>query len=369
MSRQRLMLSGLAVLVAFIVACSSDESTSRQPSKFGAVSSLSITGPDGSTLKASAPALVSPASGATIAPNTPVVLVLTNSTTNVPLSLVYRFEIKDGNGSVVDSTTVSQGATTTSKTVTASLVGGQTYSWRARAELGNDAGAWSVTRTFIAPANDGYNRPGELFDPLINGKTIGTINGGATFIPGLGIRLADAFAYVVYDMPQVVLAGEMSAEISNLGPGGPCCKVRVFSIIDALHIPASNSSYSMNAQYRGVGGNPDNCICFKSIFGDNARGLEPSTAQRLTMGRVLDPSKVYLWRAIWTRQSYRLRVTELATGTLIYDFTSDPDPLIAWNPSKMYAFLGTEQGRYDPLDGTLRGVTIRNFWVGSGPRP
>jgi hypothetical protein len=367
MSRQRLMLSGLAVLVAFIVACG-QSSAPTSPSA-GSATVASITGPDGSTLKASAPALVSPASGARITQGTPVVLVLTNSTTNVPLSLVYRFEIKDANGSVIDSTTVSQGVTTTSKTVTASLSADQTYSWRGRAELGNDAGAWSATRTFIAPANDGYNRAGELYDPLINGRTVGTIHGNATFIPGQGIRLNDAFAYVVYDMSQVVLSGEMSAEVSNLGPGGPCCKVRVFSMIDRLGIPASSSQYSMNAQYRGVGGNPDNCICFKAIFGDNARGLEPSTTQRLSMGRVLDPSKVYLWRAIWTRQSYRLRVTELATGALIYDFTSDPDPLIAWNPSKMYAFLGSEQGAFDPLDGTLRGVTIKNFWVGSTPRP
>jgi hypothetical protein len=76
--------------------------------------------------------LASPASGARITQGTPVVLVLTNSTTNVPLALVYRFEIKDGNGAVVDSTTVSQGTTTTSKTVTATLNGDQTYSWRRR---------------------------------------------------------------------------------------------------------------------------------------------------------------------------------------------------------------------------------------------
>ena len=169
----------------------------------------------------------------------------------------------------------------------------------------------------------GFNRPGALFDPLVNGETIGTIGGSGniTWIPGQGIRLNDALAYVVYDLPQVVLTGELSVEVTGLGPGGPCCKVRVFSILDRVGALSSSSPYSMNAQYRGVNGNPDNCICFKAIFGNNAVGLEPTTAQRLGMSYVLDPSKVYLWRGVWTRDSYRVIVREGgATGPLVYDF-------------------------------------------------
>jgi hypothetical protein len=35
----------------------------------------------------------------------------------------------------------------------------------------------------------------------------------------------------------------------------------------------------------------------------------------------------------------------------------------------MFAFLGTDNGRFDQKDGTLRGITLRNLWVGSTPRP
>jgi hypothetical protein len=302
-------------------------------------------------------------------------LTVRNGTTNQPTGTrAYEFQIADNTGFspvAISGTGIAENATgKTSFTPAQDLQPTTRMYWRARMVQGTNNSDWSPTGKFRTRLV-GFNRPGELYDPLIHGETIGAIGGSGniTWIPGQGIRLNDALAYVVYDMPQVVLAGEMSAEVSNLGPGGPCCKVRVFSVLDALVTQASTRPYSMNAQYRGVGGNPDNCVCFKSIFGDNANGLEPSTTERLGMGRVLDPSKVYLWRAVWTRDSYRVIVTEGGTtGPLIYDFTAR-EAGAHWTPAKMYAFLGTNNGYSDPLDGTLRGVTLKNFWVGSTPRP
>jgi len=242
--------------------------------------------------------------------------------------------------------------------------------WRARMVQGTTNSDWSATGKFKTRLV-GFNRPGELYDPLVQGETIGTIGGSGniTWMPEQGIRLNDALAFVVYDLPQVVPTGELSVEVTGLAPGGPCCKVRVFSILDRVGALSSSSPYSMNAQYRGVNGNPDNCICFKAVFGNNALGLEPTTAQRLGMSYVLDPSKVYLWRGVWTRDSYRLIVREGgATGPLVYDFGIQSRQA-NWNPSKMFAFLGTDNGRFDVLDGTLRGITLRNLWVGSTPRP
>ena len=40
-----------------------------------------------------------------------------------------------------------------------------------------------------------------------------------------------------------------------------------------------------------------------------------------------------------------------------------------WNPSVMYAFLGTNNATYAGFDGTRIGMTLKNFWVGSSPRP
>jgi hypothetical protein len=302
-------------------------------------------------------------------------LTVKNGTTNQPTGTrTYEFQVADNIGFApvaVSGTSIAENAAgKTSFTPGQDLQPTTRMYWRARMVQGTTNSDWSATGKFKTRLV-GFNRPGALYDPLINGETIGSIGGSGniTWMPGQGIRLNDALAYVVYDLPQVVLTGELSVEVSGLGPGGPCCKVRVFSIIDRVGALASSSPYSMNAQYRGVNGNPDNCICFKAIFGNNAVGLEPSTAERLRMSFVLNPSQVYLWRGVWTRDSYRVIVREGGeTGPLIYDFGIQSRQA-NWNPSKMFAFLGTDNGRFDVLDGTLRGITLRNLWVGSTPRP
>ena len=302
-------------------------------------------------------------------------LTVKNGTTNQPTGTrTYEFQVADNlefAKVAVNGTGIAEnGAGKTSFTPAEDLQPTTRMYWRARMVQGTTNSEWSATGKFKTRLV-GFNRPGELYDPLVHGETVGIIagSGNITWMPGQGIRLNDALAYVVYDLPQVVLTGELSVEVTGLRPGGPCCKVRVFSILDRLGAMSSSSPYSMNAQYRGVNGNPDNCICFKAIFGNNALGLEPTTAQRLGMSYVLDPSKVYLWRGVWTRDSYRLIVREGgATGPLVYDFGIQSRQA-NWNPSKMFAFLGTDNGRFDVLDGTLRGITLRNLWVGSTPRP
>jgi len=302
-------------------------------------------------------------------------LTVKNGTTNQPTGTrTYEFQIADNTAFApvaVSGTGVAENAGgKTSFTSPQDLQPTTRMYWRARMVQGTTNSEWSATGKFKTRLA-GFNRPGELYDPLVHGETIGIVGGSGniTWVPGEGVRLNDALAYVVYDLPQVLLTGELSVEVTGLRPGGPCCKVRVFSILDRLGGLSSSSPYSMNAQYRGVNGNPDNCICFKAIFGNNALGLEPTTSQRLGMSYLLDPSKVYLWRGVWTRDSYRLIVREGgATGPLVYDFAIQ-SAQANWNPSKMYAFLGTDNGRFDVLDGTLRGITLRNLWVGSTPRP
>ena len=203
-------------------------------------------------------------------------LTVKNGTTNQPTGTrTYEFQIADNTGFspvAISGTGIAENAAgKTSFTPAQDLQPTTRMYWRARMVQGTTNSDWSATGKFKTRLV-GFNRPGELYDPLVNGETIGSIGGSGniTWMPGQGIRLNDALAYVVYDLPQVVLTGELSVEVSGLGPGGPCCKVRVFSILDRVGVLSSSSSYSMNAQYRGVNGNPDNCICFKSIFGNNA---------------------------------------------------------------------------------------------------
>ena len=349
------------VFACAVSACSSDSSSPASP---GA-----------GTL--TTPTIDAPAENAQL-DNVRPALTINNISSSQGGSKTYEFEISDssatGQGNAFTTRTflsapIPEGAGgKTTMTVNQDLQPSTRYYWHARLVQGSSTSDWSETRSFKTKIA-GFNRPGALFDPLVTGETIGTISGNTTWVPGQGIRLNDARAYVVYELAQVLRAGELSVEVTGLGPGGPCCKPRVFTIIDRTTGLASSSEYSMNAQYRGIGGNPDNGIAWKAIFGDNDEGLEPTTSERLASVYVLDPSKVYLWQAIWTTNSYRVVVREgSATGPLIYDFGKQ-SASANWNPARMFAFLGTHNGQFDPADGTLRGITLKNLWVGSTSRP
>jgi hypothetical protein len=366
MFRTAVLGAFIAGSLVFSLACGSQATAPTPPS--------GTANADGSTLKATAPTLQSPINGAVLPQGTPVTLVLKNSTMSytTSLTLAYHFEIRTTDGTVVVSALVSSGTTTTSYTVTSSLTGNQTYQWRARPESQGTAGPWSAFTSFVAPQNDGYNLPGALFDPLVNGKTVGSIGGSGniTWVPGEGIRMNDALAYVVYDLPQTYSSGEMSVEVTGLSPGGQPGKARIFSMLDRLGAMASLSKYSFNVQYRGAGGAPDNCIVWKTVLGDNSHSVEP-TVDRFQMVFNLDPSKVYLWQGFWTPTSFRLVVKEGGTtGPVVYDQKTDATPGTSnWNPEKMYAFIGTNNGAFIQNDGTRVGMTVRNVWVGSSPRP
>jgi hypothetical protein len=372
MTRAFWILSILACALALAVACTKQSSTPSAPS--GAIAANGEANADGSILKATIPTLQSPINGARIPQGQPVTLLITNSTTpfTTAVALSYRFEVTTAAGAVLESTVVGGGAGTTARTVAAQLDGDATYQWRARPEYQGIAGPWSGRQSFVAPANDGYIRGTELFDPLTNGKTVGTIGGSrnVTFVPGQGIRTNDDLAYVVYELPQTYSSGEMSAEVTGLGPGGAPGKARILSMLDRLGAIASSSKYSFNVQYRGVNGVPENCITWKAVLGDNSQSVE-ADVDRFQRIIILDPSKVYLWQAIWTPTSFRLVVKEGGTtGPVMYDEENDAAPgTSSWNPEKMYAFIGTNNGAFVLNDGTRVGMTVRNVWVSNRPRP
>jgi len=68
------------------------------------------------------------------------------------------------------------------------------YYWRARMVQGGAATSW-VTSRFKTKVG-GYNRPGELWDILSDGYTVGERFGQTSFVTGRGIRLESASSYV-----------------------------------------------------------------------------------------------------------------------------------------------------------------------------
>jgi hypothetical protein len=305
-------------------------------------------------------------------------LTVRNGTSTQTGARTYEFQVSDTStfssttpaGSpfavVVSNTSVPEGANgLTSFTPTQDLQPTTRFFWRARVLQGTIASDWSETRSFNSRLV-GYNRPGELYDPLIYGETIGQPIGSTTFISGKGIRVNDQNSYVQYALPQTIASGEFSMEVEGLFPNGPGEKLKVFSMMDG---PGDlfRSKYLLTAMYRGVNGNPANCIAFKALFGDEDYKLEPDLGVRNASVMSLDPSKTYYWKATWNSE-FRLVVQEGIGGTTLYNF-GITSPGGSYNPSPHFAYLGANNGPYGEETGAWPGAVYRNVWLSSRPRP
>jgi hypothetical protein len=237
------------------------------------------------------------------------------------------------------------------------------YYWRVRMVQGGAATDWAVGK--FRSKVGGYNRPGELSDPLTDGFTIGERMGSTTFVPGRGLRLDDMNSYVRYQLPQTVSAGEFSMEVEGLAPNGPGPKLKIFSMAQGLGAVTGNA-YEMTAQYRGTPGNPDNCIAFKAIMGGTP--LEPDIGTRRASVILLDPGTTYFWQATWSTGSFRVVVKAGGVhGNVIYDRAYSGGG--AYSPNPHTAYLGSNTGALGTDTGSFPGVVIRNVWLSGNPRP
>jgi len=243
--------------------------------------------------------------------------------------------------------------------------------WRARVTQGLAVSDWTAARSFNT-AIVGYNRPGELYDPLVFGNTIGIVVGSTTFLNGQGIRLNDGNAYVRYQLAQPLSTGEFSLEIGGLHPNGPGAKLKLFEMSDSTG-NVYNSPWLFTAQYRGLNGNPDNCISWKMRLGDPTFQLEADAIDRAKGVMALDPSHFYYFRAMWSNGFRMIIQNSVGTGTfydLEYRSTDYFDQrLIPYQPNPQFAYLGGNDELQGPENGTFPGEIVRNVFIGNRPRP
>ena len=306
-------------------------------------------------------------------------LTVQNATSSAQGARTYEFQISDRTDFAlgatlaasfivaVNQTGVAEGDGSTSYTVTQDLQPTTRMYWRSRVVQGTSTSAWSSAADFKTKLV-GYSIPGELYDPLIHGgETMGTIFGAHTWVPGRGLRLDTQNSFVRYLLADSIPNGEFSVEVEGLRPNGPAHKLKIFSMSDTTG-DTSDSDYQMSTMYRGIPGNPDNCICFKAVFGSENRIVEPDRATRNRSVRILDPSRTYFWKATWG-SDFRLRVADGGVnGNLIYDLAISSNGS-SYNPSPAYAYLGSNQSFYRSDAGTFPGATYRQLWIGSRPRP
>jgi hypothetical protein len=352
----------LVCAVVFFAACNKSKTTPAAP-----------TAPAAPQL--AAPALDAPAEDLQLNTLRPELIVVNGTSSQPAGTRTYEFQIADNDSFspvAASGTTVAENAGgKTSFTPTDDLQPTTRLFWRARMTQGTTTSDWSKTGKFRTRLV-GYNRPGELYDPLVHGETVGSAVGNVTFVPGKGIRLNDVFSYVVYQLPQTVSSGEFSMEVEGLRPGGPGGKPKIFQMMDSPDGLPSRSLSMINAQYRGRPGNPDHSVAFKGVLGGQTDGaiVEPDLAKRNQSVLMLDPSRTYFWQGSWTPHAFRLVVRDGGMdGSVLYDYTMNASRGTGFAPSPHYAFVGTNYEKFVADTGTFPGMVVRNVWLSSKPRP
>jgi hypothetical protein len=370
------LLPALIPMLAFAAACGSGTGAPRQVP----VSPTTPSGPGGSSgpVTLTAPSPVSPVNGEQLGTLRPTLTVQNGTSSNPSGTRTYEFQVSDrtdfslgaslttGFLVAVNQTGVAEGEGRTSFAVPQDLQPTTRMYWRARMVQGTTTSDWTSPAMFKTKLV-GYNRPNELYDPLVHGETIGTVFGSVTFINGKGAQLNNQTSYIRYQLVNTITSGEFSVLVENLAPGAAGSKFKIFSMQSGTGNLIANSFMS-NVQYRGaIDGNPDNSISFKALYGSFAdnRKFEPTQGNRLV--RFLDPSRSYFWKWTWGSE-VRLLVQEGVGGATVYNFAVPTAGTYA--PSPHYAYLGANtEGQVPFEEGSRPGAIIRQVWISDKPRP
>lgn len=353
----------------FVVACGKDKSATP-------------TAPTQVTAHLTAPAADSPGTDEQLDNLRPTLTVRNGTSDQQTGTRTYEFQISDSSDFSTASAAFSTFKVVASKTGVPENPAGKTsyvvdsdlqpttrFYWRARVVQGTSMSDWSSASTFKTKLV-GYNRPGELYDPLIHGETVGDIVGSADFIPGQGIRLNTGTSYVRYLLPVTVTNGEFSMDVMGLRANGPGDKAKVFGMQEGQTDFVTNR-YRVDIQYRGVTGIPPNAITWRVLYGsadDLSLRYEPDTTKRFASVVALDPGTAYHWKATWGSEFHLLVQQGGDGGTPIYDFGL-PTPRGSYNPNPHYCYLGAPVGRSGTEAASIAGTIYRNVWIGTHPRP
>ncbi len=345
----------LVCALAFTVGCGNDSPSPASPS--AAKAAASEANADGSLLKATAPTAQSPAGGVKL--TTPqVTLVAGNSRTSFAnVGLEYQFQVLNAAGQVIyTSGMVGEGGGSTSHLVTASLIGDQTYQWWVRPFSMGVAGPWSARASFVASASDGFIRGNEMFDPLINGRTVGVPHGPLTFIPGRGVRLETQMAYISYELPQTLFEGEFSLITQELRENTEGGKTKLFAMSKGYSDIVENE-YRMTVEKRG---DPAGVVAWRFIARDDQIDTEGAEREFVPF----DDSQTHFWQATWRNNFFNVLIRQGGlNGPVIYDKGKHWEGR-GYEPSPHVLFVGAPIGRSGPDGASVDGVIISHVYVG-----
>ncbi len=369
---KKLLLFGIAALAVFAMACGEQASTPAAPTP--AVSSdTAAAATDGSTLKASAPAPQQPANGSTTTLLTPS-LVIANSTlkylgdVSMTASLQHRVVVETSAGAqVLDAKTVpSPGTDLSVYAVPAGILLADTaYRWRARAELGSSVSPWSAYWTFRTPKSGGglpsYQNATELWDNLTDGKTIGSLVGGAQLVPGKGVFLPAFESHVTYTLQSTLTSGSIECLIEGLASDTNGGKTKVFSSQQG-YSDITDNPFRFTIEKRGDDHVDVGKYRLRIITGNATSGFYDS--DRIQPSSLI-ASKVYYHRVSWANNVVNFVVREgSATGPQVASYAFSYQG--TYRPSPHVVHIGAPVPRGGPLDASVPGIIVRFFYVSQG---
>ena len=363
----------LMTLALGVAACSSDD---KQPGPTAPTPPPVVNPP-----RLTAPAADTPETNKQLDTLRPT-LTVRNGTSDQAGTRTYEFQISDnaefttagsraarGYRVVVNKTGVPEGSGTTSFTLDEDLQPTTKLFWRARMIQGTTASEWSAGASFRTKLM-GFNRAGELYDPLIHGETVGQVVGDVTFVPGKGVQLNAVTSHIRYLLPATISSGEFSMDVEGLRANGPGDKAKVFGMQEGQGDFITND-YRVDIQYRGTTGVPPNAIQWRVIYGD-ADDLdvryEPDTAKRFASVFMLNPATTYHWKFTWGSSIRLVMLEGGVTGNTLYDFGM-ASPRGRYDPPQHYAYLGAPVGRSGNESASIAGTIYRNVWIANRPRP
>lgn len=142
----------VVAIVALGVSCTGTPMSPTSPS--AAAGGQTAANDDGSTLKVTAPGIVSPFDSERTDSRRPTLIWTNSSGKHTPFGFFYEIELVDSTDKVIYSQTVGETAGGGSHQVPTDLAYDTVYAWRIRAGLESNRGPWSVWgifRTVLAP--------------------------------------------------------------------------------------------------------------------------------------------------------------------------------------------------------------------------
>lgn len=359
MHQKRIVLYSATALLALAIACSKSPQSPVSPTP-----SPEVTGDaaaDGSTLKVTAPTPQSPVNGAQ-----PDSFRLVSGLSSARFAvgpvpaLTYEFQVLTSGGSVINACTRTASASggTVTADPTCTIEFDTNHKWRVRARFGSAFGPWSAEASFRS-ASGGYINGNEVYDPLINGKTVGEIRGPVTFIPGVGVRLEDFSSHIRYRLPQTLTQGEFSIIVTGMATNTEGDKTKVMAMSEGLDDLITNDR-RMTVEKRG---DPEGIVAWRFITHDDQVDTEGAEREFVPF----DPNQAYLFTATWNGV-FNVNIKRGGPGGITI-YNKGKAYQGAYDPNPHYAFIGAPEGRSGITAATVPGMIVRQVWISPRPRP